>query len=420
MRCADPARRRRGARRDLRQPPRAAAARGHRAAAAAAACGPRPPRRRRVRLSAAHARSDRARSSSTARSRGCSATSSRSGASGSPRAGCSRSRAACGPSATAASGAAIRGGCRSQRHDSDRARDRRLRAAARALPVPGGPVRARRAAALIALGLAARGLRRGRRRLAGAADGRPREGVQARLAGPGDASPRPGRSTLRFAVRTPDGKMLTQLPHGRGPAHGRAPDHRARRPLARSSTSIRRSRPSGRLSLPVDPAARRPLPRARRRLPGRATPARATSSSRTTCRSAAGDVKAPLPAYAPVVHTGGLTFRVAKLPALRLAEPASMIVDVTDAQGKPVTFTPFYGALAHAIFFRAGSLDYFHSHICGNDPACTAGFGTPATTGPQHEARPPRARRPAAGDRALAAVPPGHPPRASCSPRRLR
>ena len=58
-----------------------------------------------------------------------------------------------------------------------------------------------------------------------------------------------------------------------------------------------------------------------------------------------------------------------------------MVVDVTDAAGKPVVFTPFYGALAHAIFFRKGTLDYFHSHICGNDPACSAGFGTAATTG---------------------------------------
>ena len=65
-----------------------------------------------------------------------------------------------------------------------------------------------------------------------------------------------------------------------------------------------------------------------------------------------------------------------------------MVVDVTDAQGKPVTFTPFYGALAHAIFFRGGSLDYFHSHICGSDPACAAGFGTPATTG--HSTKPGR------------------------------
>jgi hypothetical protein len=100
------------------------------------------------------------------------------------------------------------------------------------------------------------------------------------------------------------------------------------------------------------------------------------------------DVRAPLPPYAPVVHAGGLKFRVARLPALRLAEPATMIVHVTDATGKPVAFTPFYGALAHAIFFRAGSLDYFHSHICGNDPACTASFGAPATTG--HSTKPGR------------------------------
>ena len=101
-----------------------------------------------------------------------------------------------------------------------------------------------------------------------------------------------------------------------------------------------------------------------------------------------GGVKAPLPAYSPVVRTGGLTFRVAKKPSLRLAEPASMVVNVTDAAGKPVKFTPFYGALAHAIFFRKGTLDYFHSHICGDDPACSAGFGTPATTG--HSTKPGR------------------------------
>ena len=120
--------------------------------------------------------------------------------------------------------------------------------------------------------------------------------------------------------------------------------------------------------------------------PAAATAGRPTSSSRTTCRSGTGNVKAPLPAYSPVVHTGGLTFRVKKKPNLHLAEPASMVVDVTDADGKPVKFTPFYGALAHAIFFRNGTLDYFHSHICGNDPACSAGFGTAATTG--HSTKP--------------------------------
>ena len=87
-----------------------------------------------------------------------------------------------------------------------------------------------------------------------------------------------------------------------------------------------------------------------------------------------------------------------------------MVVDVTDAKGKPVKFTPFYGALAHAIFFRDGSLDYFHSHICGSDPACSAGLRNAG-----HDAG--TARSPAASSSAsccpatgtLAAVPPGHP-----------
>src|SRR5260370_41968225 len=39
-------------------------------------------------------------------------------------------------------------------------------------------------------------------------------------------------------------------------------------------------------------------------------------------------------------------------------------VEVTDASGRKVTFVPWFGALAHAIFFRQGSLDYFHTHIC--------------------------------------------------------
>ena len=39
-------------------------------------------------------------------------------------------------------------------------------------------------------------------------------------------------------------------------------------------------------------------------------------------------------------------------------------------------FTPWFGALAHAIFFRAGSLDYFHTHVCGpSTPGCTSILG---------------------------------------------
>jgi hypothetical protein len=195
----------------------------------------------------------------------------------------------------------------------------------------------------------------------------------------------PGSTTLRFAVLTPDGKVLTRFRTGPGPHTG------VHLIIVRDdlSTIVHKHPPipaSGRLTLPVD------LPRAGRyHVLVDVYPATGTLRNFQLTHElqvGTGDAKAPLPAYAPVVHAGGLTFRVSRLPGLRLAEPASMIVNVTDAAGKPVTFTPFYGALAHAIFFRAGSLDYFHSHICGNDPACTSGFGTPATTG--HSTKPGR------------------------------
>ncbi len=195
----------------------------------------------------------------------------------------------------------------------------------------------------------------------------------------------PGKTTLRFAVRTPDGKVLTRFRTGAGPHTG------VHLIIVRDDLSqiVHKHPPipaNGHLVLPVD------LPRAGRyHVLVDVYPASGTLRNFQLTHElqvGTGNVKAPLPPYSPVVHAGGLTFRVARLPGLRLAEPASMIVNVTDAAGKPVTFRPFYGALAHAIFFRAGSLDYFHSHICGNDPACTAGFGTPATTG--HSTKPGR------------------------------
>ena len=46
--------------------------------------------------------------------------------------------------------------------------------------------------------------------------------------------------------------------------------------------------------------------------------------------------------------------------------------------GRPARFTPWFGALAHAIFFRAGSLDYFHTHVCAPArPAARASWAPP-------------------------------------------
>jgi hypothetical protein len=57
-------------------------------------------------------------------------------------------------------------------------------------------------------------------------------------------------------------------------------------------------------------------------------------------------------------------------------------VNVTDAHGRDVHFVPWFGALAHAIFFHQGSLDYFHTHICAPDaPNCGSLAGAPRITG---------------------------------------
>ena len=77
-------------------------------------------------------------------------------------------------------------------------------------------------------------------------------------------------------------------------------------------------------------------------------------------------------------------YRPIKLPPFRPAlevdgyhiQAEFLHVDVTDPNGHPVTFVPWFGALAHAIFFHEGSLYYFHTHICApNAPNCGSLFG---------------------------------------------
>jgi hypothetical protein len=67
-------------------------------------------------------------------------------------------------------------------------------------------------------------------------------------------------------------------------------------------------------------------------------------------------------------------------PKIHAIQAQFVHVDVTDPNGKRVTFVPWFGALAHAIFFHEGSLDYFHTHICApNAPNCGALPGVTAS-----------------------------------------
>lgn len=74
----------------------------------------------------------------------------------------------------------------------------------------------------------------------------------------------------------------------------------------------------------------------------------------------------PLPKPVRSETVAGYHFRIVKIvpSPLKAIASALMYVTVTDPRGKPVTFTPWYGALAHAIFFHAGRFEYFHTHVC--------------------------------------------------------
>ena len=73
-----------------------------------------------------------------------------------------------------------------------------------------------------------------------------------------------------------------------------------------------------------------------------------------------------LPPPSDATTVDGYHFKITKVvPAkLKAIEPALISMTLTDPQGKPVKLTPWYGALAHAIFFHKGRFEYFHTHVC--------------------------------------------------------
>ena len=90
----------------------------------------------------------------------------------------------------------------------------------------------------------------------------------------------------------------------------------------------------------------------------------------------------PLGPFHRTVVASGYRFALKNRPRLEAISPAFLTLDVTRPNGTPATFTPWFGALAHAIFFRAGSLDYFHTHVCSSGmTGCTSVLGSTRVTG---------------------------------------
>jgi len=90
----------------------------------------------------------------------------------------------------------------------------------------------------------------------------------------------------------------------------------------------------------------------------------------------------PLPPFRPTVTVDGYRFVLNHPPALHAIRAAFLNLTVTRPDGSPARFTPWFGALAHAIFFRSGSLDYFHTHVCAAGmTGCTSVLGPTSVTG---------------------------------------
>ena len=187
-----------------------------------------------------------------------------------------------------------------------------------------------------------------------------------------DGAVRAGKpTTVSFAIAQPDGKPLTTYRHGGGP-------HTGVHLIIVSddlSTIVHRHPPVG-----ADGTLRQTvvLPRpGKYRVVVDAYPQGQPNFQLFRNIHVAGHAKPkPLPPLQRTQVVNGYRFTLHGNPHLRAIQPGFLTMTVTDPQGKPVTFTPWYGALAHAIFFRQGSLDYFHTHVCAPGASgCTSILG---------------------------------------------
>jgi len=188
---------------------------------------------------------------------------------------------------------------------------------------------------------------------------------------------KPGAVRLSFTIEQPSGEPLTAYKRGPGPHTG---VHLivVRRDLG---VLIHRHPPIGPGGL-IEETIRFPSPGPYRVLVD-AYPANTRNFQLHRDIRVAGPYRPQrLPQFDPVVTRDGYRIALAGPRTLHAIEPAFFVATITDPQRRPAQFTPWFGALAHAIFFRSGSLDYFHTHVCGPaTPGCTSVFGGSKVTG---------------------------------------
>lgn len=186
--------------------------------------------------------------------------------------------------------------------------------------------------------------------------------------------------TMSFDVRQPDGTPLTRYKTGPGP-HTGVHLIMVRGDLAYIIHDHPPITPSGHLTQRVTfpaPGPWRVLVDVYPNLPG----GQPNFQLFRTLRVAGAYHPKPIPPYRARQVIDGYHFEVQGRPAVHAIQATFLHVDVTDPHGAPVHFTPWFGALAHAIFFHVGSLDYFHTHVCAaGAPNCSSLLGASRITG---------------------------------------
>ena len=90
----------------------------------------------------------------------------------------------------------------------------------------------------------------------------------------------------------------------------------------------------------------------------------------------------PIPPYTATQTVDGYRFQIQGHPQIHAIQANFLTLKVLDPKGRNATFTTWRGALAHAIFFHQGSLDYFHTHVCSPGATyCTSALGATRVTG---------------------------------------
>lgn len=185
---------------------------------------------------------------------------------------------------------------------------------------------------------------------------------------------------ISLEIVQPDGKPLTQFKRGSGP-HTGVHLIMVRRDLGDIVHRHPPVQPSGRLTDTVVFPAGGPYRVVVDVYPQQSTP-QPNFQLFGSLHVAGAYAPKPIPPFRATETVDGVRFALHGKPHLRAIQPGFLQFTVTAPNGKPATFTPWYGALAHAIFFRAGSLDYFHTHVCGAGAnGCTSVLGGTKVTG---------------------------------------